>query len=89
VGSILSVLPSMPLEDWLLRGRAAELTSIYVQDTKYQDCANPCEKCGSPLVEALKHIPPLSRAYNRAAYIFFCNSCKVTWPNVYRWVDWE
>jgi len=62
--------------------------NTYVPDTKYQDMSRPCE-CGSPLVEALKHDPPLCRHYNMSAYIFFCNACKRVTPNTHRWADME
>lgn len=40
-------------------------------------------------MEALKHDPPLSRAYSYGAYILFCNNCKRVRPNVARWGEWE
>jgi len=63
--------------------------SKFIPDTKYQDSAGLCPDCGSPLVEALKHDPPLCQHYNRSAYILFCNNCKKVRPNFTRWGDWE
>lgn len=61
--------------------------NTYVQDTKYQESAGLCE-CGFPF-EALKHDPPLTRAYSYGAYILFCNRCKTVRPNIRRWGEWE
>lgn len=62
--------------------------STFVQDTKYQESAGLCPDCRFPY-EALKHDPPLSRAYGWATYILFCNQCKNVEPNIRRWNDWE
>lgn len=67
----------------------AKIPSLYVPDPKYQDTTTPCPVCGSVLVEALKHDPPLSQSYNMSAYIVFCHGCKGTRPNFARWGDWE